>query len=209
MIDPVAGALARQRRQLAADLHDLVMQDLALALASARKLAEHPACAGQASDAIAAGERALAGARRMLEDLSAREHSRSVVEAVETSVRAAARATPISFDARRVPRDSQPDEPTLHALVHIGREAVTNATKHSDPTAIEVVLERADEWLLRVQDDGRGWGACLAAGSEAQKSLEGSGFGLDSMRRCAHALGGSLHISSAPEGGTMIEAVLP
>lgn len=216
--DPMAGALAQQRRQLAADLHDLVMQDLALALAGARKLAEHPASAGQALDVLAAGERAMAGARRLLEDLNARER-KPVVEALKDSVRAAARATPIRFDAQGVPHGSQPDEPTLHALVHIGREAVMNATKHSDPTAIEVVLERADEWRLRVRDDGGGWlagatvdpdaGATADTDPGADTDGPSSGFGLDSMRRCAHALGGSVHVFSAPGGGTIVEAVLP
>lgn len=242
--DPAAGALAQQRRQFAADLHDLVMQDLALALANARGLATHSACADsacadptsarRASDVIAAGERAMAGARHLLVQLSAGER-RPVVEAVEDSVRAAAQTTPISFDARHVPHGSQPDEPTLHALVHIGREAVANATKHSDPTAIEVVLERADEWRLCVRDDGRGWGAIADAGEDAivgatatawtpatatvgasantdtGTDTDGSpgGFGLESMRRCAHALGGSFHVSSAPGGGTTVEAILP
>ncbi len=201
--DPEAGALAGQalagqRRRFAADLHDLVMQDLALALANARKLAEHPACAAQAGDVVAAGERALAGARRMLEDLSGGERT-PVVEAVEASVRAAARTTPLRFHADRVPCGAQPDTPTLVALVHVGREAVTNATKHASASTIEVVLEREDEWRLRIRDDGRG---CDPDAVER-------GFGLQSMRRCVHALGGLLCVTSEPELGTTVEAVLP
>jgi signal transduction histidine kinase len=241
-------ALIQERRRIAADVHDLVMQDLALALASARALADEPDVHGrpdayrQASIVIAAGERALLGARQLLGDLSAMER-KPVVEAVEDSVRAAARSTPLNFDASSVPPGVQPDPPTLHALIHIGREAVTNAAKYADPTAIEVLLERDDEWRLRIRDDGRGYDALRREDTRPGRSSLGQsgprqsgpgqsahawtggpdpllgtddcpdplpgGFGLESMRQCAHALGGSLLLISAPQGGTTVEAVLP
>jgi signal transduction histidine kinase len=194
----VTDALAQERRRIAADVHDLVMQDLAFALGTARTLADDPISGSQASIVVVAGERALAGARQVVDDLMTRDRL-PVVEAVEASVRTAARNMPLSFDAGGVPAGVQPDQPTLDALVHIGREAVTNATKHAVPTAIEVVLEHADEWRLRVRDDGRGCDADDADG----------GFGLDSMKRCAHALGGSLRVASAPATGTTVEAILP
>lgn len=191
-------ALAQERRRIAADVHDLVMQDLAFALATARVLADEPIRASQASAVVAAGERALAGARHVVGALVAQDR-KPVVEAVEASARMAARSTPLSFDASAVPVGSQPDQPTLDTLVHIAREAVTNAIKHTSPTVIEVTLERADEWRLRVHDDGHGFDATAASG----------GFGLDSMNRHAQALGGSLRVISGPEPGTTVEAMLP
>jgi signal transduction histidine kinase len=194
----VEDALARERRRIAADVHDLVMQDLAFALATARIIADEPVRASQVSAVVAAGERALAGARHVVGGLVAQDR-KPVVETVEASVRMAARATPLSFDAGGVPVGEQPDHPTLDALVHIGREAVTNSIKHASPTVIEVALERGDEWRLRVRDDGRGFDAIVA----------NRGFGLESMNRHARALGGSLHVTSAPELGTTVEAMLP
>lgn len=190
--------LAEERRRVAADVHDLVLQDLAFALANARMLADDVAPSPLASTVVAAGERALAGARHILGDLVARDRV-PVIEAVDASVRMAARRTPLSFDAAGVPAGVQPDQPTLDALVHIGREAVTNAIKHADPAAVEVVLEYADEWQLRVRDDGRGFDKAGACG----------GFGLESMRRHAQTLGGSLRVTSAVEAGTTVEVVLP
>jgi signal transduction histidine kinase len=198
----VADALARERRRVAAEVHDLVMQDLALALASARALADDPLAAPQAGMVVAAGERALAGARRILDDLAAQDRE-PVVQAIARSVRAAARDVPLRFDARGITAGAQPDQPTVDALVHIGREAVTNAIKHASPTAIEVELVRADEWRLRVRDDGRG--CHPGCGHHAR----GGGFGLASMKRHAQALGGSLRIATAPGAGTTVEAVLP
>jgi signal transduction histidine kinase len=193
----VQDALAHERRRVAADVHDLVMQDLAFALAMARALADEPVRAPQASAVVAAGERALAGARHVVGALVEQDCT-PVVEAVETSVRAAARDVPLSFDAGGVPAGEQPDRLTLDTLIHIGREAVTNAIKHARPAMISVTLDRADEWRLRVRDDGRGFDSAVRGG-----------FGLESMGRHAQALGGSLGVSSAPGLGTTIEARLP
>jgi signal transduction histidine kinase len=195
----VEDALAHERRRIAADVHDLVMQDLAFALATARVLADEPVRASQASAVVAAGERALAGARHVVGGLVAQNRT-PVVQAVAAGVRTAARNTPLSFDASGVAAGAQPDQPTRDALIHIAREAVTNAVKHASATAIEVTLERADEWRLRIRDDGHGFDA-LAGGD--------GGFGLQSMSRHAQALGGSLRVTSAPERGTTVEAVLP
>jgi signal transduction histidine kinase len=194
------GLLAEARSRMAADVHDLIMQDLSFALASARTLVDDPAMAPRARPVVAAAERALAGAREVMSGLAG-DSRKPVIEAVEASVRTAARSTPLEFDAAGVPAHEQPDRPTLEALVHISREAVTNAVKHGDPTAIEVILAYTDEWLLRVCDQGRGF-------DEAAGSV-GGGFGLGSMARHAHALGGFLLVTSARGEGTTVEARLP
>jgi signal transduction histidine kinase len=190
--------LVAERRRMAADVHDLIMQDLAFALAGARALTDQPALAPQAGAVVAAGERALEGARGLIRRL-AEQDRRPVDEAVEESARAAARSTPLSFDASALTPQQQPDQPTLQTLVHIAREAVTNAIKHADPAAIEVVLEHADEWRLQIRDDGRGF-----------DTTDGDrGFGLQSMRRHAHNLGGAFAVTSVLGAGTTVEVTLP
>lgn len=201
-----AHALARERRRMAADVHDLIMQDLSFALANARTLADDPTRAESVSTVVSAGERALAGARDVVSGLTAQQ-SRPIAEAVEISARTAARRIPLTFNASAAATAPQPDEPTRDALVHIAREAVTNAVKHARPQSIEVVLEHSDEWQLRVCDDGRGFDA--TAPRALAPSVGGSGFGLDSMRRQAEALGGTLRVGATASGGTTVEASLP
>jgi signal transduction histidine kinase len=193
--------LADERRRMAADVHDLIMQDLSFALATARTLAADPASAPQASIVVAAGERALAGARDVIDGLVDRD-CKPVVEAVEAVARTAARSVPLSFDARGVTTPAQPDRLTLQTLLHVGREAVTNAVKHAGAPRLEVRLAHAEEWRLQVRDRGRGFDPA---------AVEDGGFGIQSMRRHAEALGGSLRIVSAPGGsaGTLVEVVLP
>jgi signal transduction histidine kinase len=195
----VARALADERRRMAAEVHDLIMQDLAFALATARTLVDDPALAPQASIVVAAGERALAGAREVVGALLNQDR-KPVIETVETVVRVAARGVPLRFDAKGALASAQPDPLTFDTLVHIGRETVTNAVKHADPLGVEVLLTHAEEWHLRVSDDGRGFDTANTDG----------GFGLESMRRHAQALGGSLHVTSAIGApGTIVEAILP
>lgn len=194
--------LAHERWQMAANVHDLIMQDLSLALANARALDDDPTSAPRAGVVVGALERALEGARDVLGGLS--EHdTRPIAQTIEASVRAAARHTPVRFDAARAPSSAQPDQPTRTALVHIAREAVTNAVKHARPNAIEVVLEHAGQWRLTVRDDGGGFKEAPAATPAT------GGFGLLSMRESAHALGGAVHVGSAAGAGTTVEAVLP
>lgn len=183
---------------MAADVHDLIMQDLAFALATARTLADQSTAPAQVSTVVAAGERAMAGARGLVEALC-NEDRRPVVEAIRDSVQTAARSARVSYDADGVPPHARPDQATFDTLLHVGREAVTNAIKHAEATDIEVTLGYADEWQLRVCDRGRGFDL---------DDVE-PGFGLESMQRYAQALGGSFRLSSTVASGTTVEVKLP
>jgi signal transduction histidine kinase len=192
--------LSQERRRIAADVHDLVMQDVSFALATARAIASDPGLVeghAAAAAAIAAGERALAGARAIVSDLSGRDR-RATIPCVRESVLTAARDVPLTLETC-APETSQADQLTTDALVHIGREAVTNAVKHAGAGAIHVSISRPDEWHLRVSDDGCGFDAVTAT----------SGFGLESARLHAEELGGRLRLASTPGEGTVVEVFLP
>ncbi len=191
----IAAAVEHERRRMAADVHDLVMQDLARVLARARMLADDTPAA---ASIVAAAERALAGARGLVCGLTV-QRSEPIAAAVTAGVRKAARDIPVTVVAQDVPPLPEPDRQTFSAIVHIAREAVTNAVKHGSPTRIDVALECPEEWRLRIRDDGRGFDADRASG----------GFGLQSMRRQAHALGGRLKVTSDAGAGTTVVALLP
>jgi signal transduction histidine kinase len=195
-----ARALAHERRRVAAGVHDLVMQDLSLALASARALAG--GTDPHASLVVSAGERALAGARGIVSELtgeSQREHE-PIVRAIEGSAQAAARSSRLIFDAEGVPRRARADRHTREALVHVAREAVRNASKHARANAIEVTLLYTGRWRLTVRDEGEGFDG---------EAMGNGGFGLQSMRAHARALGGVLIVRSAAREGTTVEVELP
>ena len=85
------------------------------------------------------------------------------------------------------------------AAFRIVAESLTNVARHSAATHCAVRLHQANGDLrVRVFDDGRGVGAGA-----------GSGHGLDSMRRRAADVGGSLLVECANPHGTLVTAVLP
>jgi signal transduction histidine kinase len=85
------------------------------------------------------------------------------------------------------------------AAFRIVAESLTNVARHSAARHCAVHLERVDGDLrVLVRDDG---GGCAPPG--------GGGHGLDSMRRRAADVGGSLTVDPAEPRGTVVSALLP
>ena len=88
----------------------------------------------------------------------------------------------------------------------IAQEAARNAVHHGAPRRITVSLRYTPTALhLAVTDDGRGFDT--AAATPAQRN--GPHLGLLGMRERAALLGGSLAVTSQPDRGTTVAAVLP
>ncbi|MCW2737536.1 ATP-binding protein [Nocardioides sp.] len=85
------------------------------------------------------------------------------------------------------------------AAFRIAAESLTNVVRHSHANHCAVHLQRANG-DLRVQVSDDGWGLGVD---------QSQGHGLDSMRRRATDVGGSLTIDPADPTGTVITAVLP
>jgi PAS domain S-box-containing protein len=88
------------------------------------------------------------------------------------------------------------------AIFRIVQEALTNVVRHSGASeaAVEVIHDEGTV-VVRVGDNGRGMAA--------QDAHKARSFGLLGMRERAYVLGGDLTVSRAPQGGTLIEAVIP
>jgi signal transduction histidine kinase len=91
--------------------------------------------------------------------------------------------------------------PVDAALYRLAQESLTNAVRHArSATRVGIdVRHEGDAVRLRVSDDGR-----TEPGSAPEP-----GFGLLGMAERAQLLGGSLSAGPAPEGGWVVEAVLP
>ena len=91
--------------------------------------------------------------------------------------------------------------PVDAALYRLAQESLTNAVRHArSATRVEIDVRReGDTVRLRVSDDGQ---------SQPGPAPE-PGFGLLGMAERAHLLGGSLSAGPGPEGGWVVEAVLP
>ncbi len=101
------------------------------------------------------------------------------------------------------------DEALRLTLYRLVQEALVNALRHAQPTALSVAVERAGGALVVcVADDGAGV-------SEERGGESGGGLGLSGMAERVQALGGRLTVGPASGSrasgavGTRVRAVLP
>jgi signal transduction histidine kinase len=90
------------------------------------------------------------------------------------------------------------------AAYRIIQEALTNARRHAQGSAVDVELHYTDDKLrLRIRDNG--------PGPQPGPATPGAehGHGLLGMRERAAAVGGELRTDAAPGGGFLVEAWLP
>ena len=90
-------------------------------------------------------------------------------------------------------------------LLSLGRELLVNAAKHARATELSLTIERLGPCVvLEAVDDGRG----IDADRLASAPREGH-IGLASGVERVEALGGTLAVSSTPDRGTTVRAVVP
>ncbi|MDQ7819664.1 MAG: GAF domain-containing sensor histidine kinase [Armatimonadota bacterium] len=91
------------------------------------------------------------------------------------------------------------------AVFRIVQEALTNVLKHADARRAWVTVALADGQVrLSVTDDGRGFDP-----QALPRARDGRGLGLMGMQERTELLGGTWKITSRPQAGTRIEAVIP
>ena len=191
-------AVTAERRRVAGNLHDGLVQDLAFIVAHSKLLATH---LGAEHPLIVAVGRALSVSRAAITELSDSSAS-TVREALEIVAHELSHRFEINVEldgdlAAELPRDTRED------LVRIVREAIVNAARHGDAEHVSVSLRRTGEGVvLLVRDDGCGVAHAASDGCRG-------GFGLRSMRERATEVGGHLILSEPANGGTELEVLLP
>jgi NO-binding membrane sensor protein with MHYT domain/two-component sensor histidine kinase len=208
----LADAQDEERRRLAAELHDIVGQNIAalnteitlirdrLGSAADAGLRERLATASMlAKQCIEAVQLVMAQLRPPgLDILGLPAALRWHAEAVQA--RSGSRVT-LQIDGSIL----RPSPTVENALLRIYVEALSNAAKHSCGHAIEVILEqRGEQIALHIQDDGPGFDYNQGAPQSTR-----SGWGLIIMKERALAVGGELRIVSTAEAGTLIEFLIP
>lgn len=193
-----------ERRRIARDLHDIVLQDLSGALQSLRlthlqaKRSEQWLDLG---DELRALGRASSGLRSAIYDLR-REQERPFLESVESLVELNQQATP-ERDIQLLVEEGFDVGLSAKAsveLLRIMQEALANVRRHSAARNVEVRLRTdVEAILLEVTDDGRGFDPMGAQG----------GVGLVGMRERVEELGGEIEVKSRPGEGTEVTVRVP
>jgi len=200
-----------ERRRVAADLHDLIGQNLTALAIDLKALKQG---LGEAGHLVAAPrvdamagliETTIDSIRGVMTDLRPVALEEFGLEAALRGYTATfAERTGLRVSMRVVGREVRlPPEREL-AVFRVVQEALTNAAKHSGGRAIEIRLERGERRLaVSIADDGHGF----AAGAESAERGRG-GWGLSAMRERAEAHGGSLSVES-DAAGTRVTIEVP
>jgi len=204
-------AQEEERRRIAAELHDGVIQNMAgalfrLRLFAARSQDLSPESRQPLEEAEELINRSIGEMRRiisglrpaMLEEMGL---ACALEEYVKTLERLGERHPVVELDIRM---GAKPDPRVETALFRIAQEALNNAVRHSGCRKVQVkVEEKGDELLMEVADDGSGFDI------SGIYRREGKGFGIIGMRERAESLGGTLDVRSEPGLGTRINVRLP
>jgi signal transduction histidine kinase len=184
-----------ERRKVERDLHDGAQQRL-VGLAMRVRLESRTAASETERRLLEEIVDELRAATRELRELARGIHPAALDEGLWAALESLVSRLPL--DVRiDVPAQRLPQHVEL-AAYYIAGEAITNAVKHADASAVDLRARIADSTLVvEVRDDGRG-GADPARGS-----------GLAGLRDRVDVLGGTLHIVSPLGLGTTITASLP
>ena len=186
-----------ERRRLERDLHDGAQQRL-VSLGMALRLAQRrlPQGGVDVNELLDQGVAELATAIAELRQIAHGLRPTSLDDGLHAALTALTAKLPIPVNLDVVPDQINDDVATTAFFV--AAEAITNAAKYANASAINVrVTQTPTEVEVRVQDDGIG-GATARAGS-----------GLSGLADRVAAIGGSLRMTSPVGSGTTIQAVLP
>jgi signal transduction histidine kinase len=190
-------AVVEDRRRLARELHDGVVQELGYIRSETSSSLRSTDDAGRTERILSACDRALDEARQAVEAMG----SSAEAEPLGFTVHRAARQVADRFGvALELDLDDTvtAEQGQCHALLRIVREAVANAARHGAASKVSIELGRDSIGRrLVVCDDGDGFDV-------EQAITKRTGFGLTSMRERADGLPGRLLVESSPGSGTKV-----
>lgn len=195
-----------ERESLARQIHDSVLQALALVHKRGRELA---AAGPVPADQVAGLAEMAAGQERALRSLILREPEDELTPAGAASLRSALeslataeRSLPVTVGATGALWLPARHVEELAAAV---RQALDNVVEHADATRVAVFAEEdAGAVVVTVRDDGRGFRY-----DERQLLAEGKIGLAKSIKGRTEQLGGTMAVTSRPGAGTEVELRVP
>ena len=198
-----------ERRRIASDLHDGVVQDLAgtsyaLAAAADRIDGQAPTVSEALRDGARQTRRSIRQLRSLLVDIYPPDLHRAGLAAALSDL-----VAPLESRGVQARVDLPPGlrlEPDAEALMfRTAQEALRNVMAHSDAHRVDVsvILENSHAGLT-IADDGRGFTPDVA-----QAARDDGHLGLRVLADMAHDAGGRLDIDSQPGRGTRVCLEVP
>ena len=211
LLDLAARASEAERRRIASDLHDGVVQDITgvtYELDAARIGAAGSGEPDSRDVIIAEAARRLRACIRSLRTLLLDIYPPNLAtEGIRPALvdLAASASTDRLTVAVHLEDFMEPSPQVAAMLYRAAQEAVRNAARHSGARRVDLSVSRHDGvWELVVDDDGKG----MSAGRVEARHKEGH-LGLHALGELLSDAGGSLALRSAPDAGTRVEIKVP
>ncbi len=191
-----------ERRRIARDLHDEVIQDLAglsyaMEAEEMRATPEQRPLFTQAHSILQDNVRTLRG---MTKELYPTNLENLGLPAALNQLADPLREAGIQVTLRGAEIDDLPRDASV-MFYRVAREALVNILKHARAGSVELELDdEHEDTVLRIRDDGRGFDP----GADAPDGH----IGLQLMKDTIEDAGGRLDVSSKPGEGTVVEARL-
>jgi signal transduction histidine kinase len=192
-------AVLDERRRLARDLHDGVVQELGYIRTQVLRAKRSGVAEPVLDTVLAATERGSDEARRAIAALTA-PADEPLAQTFERAALELADRHGITVRCRTEPGVELAPR-TREDVLRVLREATSNAARHGGAGTVEARLFRDGEAkFLVVTDDGAGFDPA---------ACDSRGFGLTSMRDRAAGIGGRLEVVSRPGAGTVVRMEWP
>jgi signal transduction histidine kinase len=200
-----------ERRHIAADLHDGVVQDLAgvsYALAAAARNENgrgHGDVARVFDESAATVRESIKSLRSLLVEIypPSLEEEGLAPTLSDLLARTSARGVHAELDTTGL-REPLPT-PAAGLLYRVAQEGLRNALNHAHATTLRVRVANSDgSAVLEVIDDGQGFDTAQADGAAAEGH-----FGLRGLAGLVTDAGGTMEVSSAVGAGTTLRVTVP
>ncbi len=207
LLERAIDASEMERRRIAQDLHDGVVQDLAGVSYSIAAVANR-AGSGAEVDKESLNEGAsrlrqsVRDLRGLLVEIYPADLHRAGIEAALTDVLAGLNSRGLETSLEVEPGIDLP-EPVETLFFRIAQEALRNVVAHADAECVRIRIEMdGAKARLEVNDDGRGF--TFGHGHEAEGH-----FGLRMLSDLAAEAGGTFSVESSPGEGTIVRVEVP
>jgi len=200
----------RERRRLAADLHDHIGQILALAqikLGALRQEASSPESQAAIKEVRECISQAIYYTRSLTFELGLPIlYDLGLEAALEWLGEQLHEQHDLEIQVHREQKTRPLGEAARVLVFRVVRELLTNVIKHAQAHHVDVVIANEGPFLnIKVADDGVGFDM----GEPGIRSGKSPGYGLFSIRERLSSLGGHLQISSRPGRGTEVTITVP
>ncbi len=203
----IAAAQDSERRRIARELHDSLIQELAAVAMDLGRRVTQPPAAGDLKQDYASLQNRIVRAAEAARHAAYELHPSEVDDlGLEKALRAYCEQfghenhIAVEFTSRKVPTAMRRE--IASCLYRVAQEALRNIAKHSNARSANINLYVSDGYVrLRIEDNGKGFQMAALKAS--------SGLGIASMRERTHLINGKFSLISEPGKGTQVVADIP